>query len=125
VYRPVTADLMSLSPKLANSLPKEHSAWRGRHARDQHRPDVLRRLMTEYAYQLKFVIDTPEDVTEVVEYLAQFPKVPPEQVWLMPQGVQPETLAEKEVWLAPLAAQWGFRYCPRKHIELFGNVRGT
>jgi hypothetical protein len=29
------------------------------------------------------------------------------------------------VWLAELCKRHGFRFCPRLHIELFGNVRGT
>jgi 7-carboxy-7-deazaguanine synthase len=125
VYRPVVADLISLSPKLSNSVPVEDARWRRRHERDQHRPEVLRRLMAEYPHQLKFVIDQPAEVDEVVEYLLQFPEVPTEHVWLMPQGVRRAELAEKEVWLAPMAARLGFRYCPRQHIERFGNVRGT
>lgn len=125
VYRPVIADLMSISPKLSNSVPTSDPHWRTRHERDQHRPAILRRLMAEYAYQLKFVIDQPADVDEVVDYLRQFPDVPPEQVWLMPQGTNSAGLAEKEVWLEPSAVALGFRYCPRRQIELYGNVRGT
>lgn len=125
VYRPVAADLMSISPKLSNSIPHGDRRWRFRHVRDQSRTDVVRRLTSEYAYQLKFVIDQPEDLEEVVQYLGQFSEVPPEQVWLMPQGVSAEALAEREAWLAPTAERLGFRYCPRRQIELFGNVRGT
>lgn len=126
VYRPVAADLMSLSPKLANSLPDERSPrWRARHARDQHQPDVIRRLIEEFPYQFKFVIDTLADVEEVRRYLNQFGDIPGDRVWLMPQGVLSETLAEKSAWLAPTADALGYRFCPRKHIEMFGNVRGT
>ncbi len=126
VYRPVAADLMSLSPKLANSIPTAQSAkWSARHQRDQHRPDVLRRLMAEFPYQLKFVIDTVGDLDEVVKYVESLGSVPGENVWLMPQGISTDILAEKATWLAPAAEERGFRFCPRKHIELFGNVRGT
>jgi 7-carboxy-7-deazaguanine synthase len=125
VYRPVAATLMSISPKLSNSVPVGDTRWSHRHHRTQDRPEIVRRLMAEYAFQLKFVIDTPADVDEAVGYLKQFPAVEPEQVWLMPQGVSPDVLAQKETWLAPLAARLGYRYCPRRQIELFGNVRGT
>ncbi len=126
VYRPVAADLMSLSPKLANSLPDEHSPrWRARHARDQHQPEIIRRLIREFPYQFKFVVDTPADLDGVQRYLQQFADVPGEKVWLMPQGVLQETLAEKSAWLAPAAEALGYHFCPRKHIELFGNIRGT
>jgi len=126
VYRPIFADLMSISPKLANSCPDESTPrWRARHQRDQHRPEVMRRLMAEYPYQLKFVIDTAADLDEVQRYLAELGGVPGEHVWLMPQGVTIDVLASKADWLKPTAEKLGYRYCPRYHIELFGNLRGT
>lgn len=125
VYRPVGASLMSISPKLSNSVPTQDRKWSARHRERQHNPEVVRRLIAEYPFQLKFVIDVPSDVAEAVRYLEQFPEVSPSQVWFMPQGVTAEILAEKHTWLKPLAEQLGFHYCPRRQIELFGNVRGT
>ncbi|MDP1799549.1 MAG: radical SAM protein, partial [Planctomycetaceae bacterium] len=126
VYRPVQADLMSLSPKLANSVPETQSVkWSARHRRDQHRPEVMQRLMAESPYQLKFVIDTAADLEEVVRYVNTLGNIPGENVWLMPQGIANDILSTKAEWLAPAAEKLGFRFCPRKHIEMFGNVRGT
>ena len=125
IYRPVEADLMSISPKMTNSSPAESTRWMERHDRDRDRPEILRRLMRESPYQLKFVVDQPSDLDEIVNYLVQFPDVANERVWLMPQGIRQEVLAEKETWLAPAAAGLGYRFCPRRHIELFGNARGT
>jgi 7-carboxy-7-deazaguanine synthase len=34
-------------------------------------------------------------------------------------------LAERAGWIAEVCKKTGFRYCPRLHVELFGNVRGT
>src|SRR5579883_2126971 len=45
VYREVKCDLMSISPKLANSTPE--GSWAGRHERLRYQPDVLRRLIRE------------------------------------------------------------------------------
>src|SRR5688500_12682923 len=63
LYLPVTCDLMSISPKFASSAPsaESHRRWRRRHERERHRPDVIRRLISEHEYQVKFVIDTPSD----------------------------------------------------------------
>jgi len=57
LYLPVDCDLMSLSPKLANSNPGPQQApgWTARHERTRHVPAVVRRLVGEYAYQVKFV----------------------------------------------------------------------
>jgi 7-carboxy-7-deazaguanine synthase len=125
VYRPVMADLMSISPKLSNSSPRETTRWRERHERDRHGPDALRRLMSESPYQLKFVVDQPTDLDEIADYLSDFPEVTAGRVWLMPQGIRQEELVQKAEWLAPAARRLGYRFCPRRHIEMFGNVRGT
>ncbi len=125
VYRSVEADLMSISPKMSNSTPRESSRWVERHDRDRDRPDVLQQLIGASHYQLKFVVDQPIDLEEIVQYLVRFPDVTADRVWLMPQGIRQEELSDKAVWLAPAAEQFGYRFCPRRQIELFGSVRGT
>ena len=125
IFRPVEADLMSISPKLSNSTPHLVNRWLERHERDRDRPGALRQLMSRSRYQLKFVVDQPVDLDEISRYLERFPEVVAEQVWLMPQGISQEELAEKAKWLGPATERLGFRFCPRRHIELFGSVRGT
>lgn len=127
LYLPVACDLMSISPKLANSTPEEARAgrWRARHERARHVPAVMHRLLGEYPYQLKFVVDTPSDVAEVRSYLAEFPDLDPARVMLMPQGTDREALQRQSHWLEPLCAEQGFVYCARKHIEWYGFARGT
>jgi len=124
VFRPVTADLMSISPKLKNSTPWG-TAWEQRHAARRHRPEVIRQLTTDYDYQLKFVIDSPADIEEVEQWLQEFEHIAPEKVYLMPQGVEQEILAPKMSWLKTAARERGWQVTPRLHIELFGNTRGT
>ena len=125
----LACDLMSISPKLSNSSPRDEQGraggWRDRHERTRHAPSVIRRLVDEYDYQFKFVIDTPEDCEEVADYLREFPEVPRHHVWLMPQGTEATTLAATGDWLQPYCQQHGYHYCPRKQIEWFGLVRGT
>lgn len=128
VDRPVRAHLMSVSPKLDNSTPtptQGGARWVERHEARRHAPEVLARWLRDYDVQLKFVIDVPNDVDAVRRYLADWPDVSPERVWLMPEGVTAEALREKAAWLAPRAAALGYHYSPRLHIELFGNRRGT
>jgi 7-carboxy-7-deazaguanine synthase len=36
-----------------------------------------------------------------------------------------EELDRRGPWLAEVCKAHGFRFCPRLHIELYGNVRGT
>jgi 7-carboxy-7-deazaguanine synthase len=127
VFRPVECDLASLSPKLSNSTPLERSGGRyaARHEQLRLRPDVIRAFMERSDYQLKFVVDCLSDVEEVEEVLGQLPSVDRDKVLLMPQGVTREELAERGPVVAEACKQHGFRYCPRLHIDLFGNRRAT
>ena len=126
IFRPVSCDLMSISPKLENSTPDtERSAlWSTRHEQLRHRPEVIRDLIARYRYQFKFVIDQPADVAQVEAYLATLPEIDRTRVWLMPQAVSAIELTEKATWLEALAAESGFRFTSRWHIAEFGNVRG-
>ena len=127
LHLPVHCDLMSISPKMAGSAPSEfeHPRWHARHERTRHQPQIVRRLLDEYDYQLKFVIDTPADVDEVERYLMEFTSVDRGQVMLMPQGTNIESLNDRAHWLEPLCDARGFQYCRRRHIEWFGFQRGT
>ncbi len=120
----VEADLMSISPKLANSTP-QGSEWAARHDERRHQPVVIHRLIADYDYQLKFVIDTPNDAADVECWLDQFPQVTAERVYLMAQAINRDLLREKSVWLADIVKSHGWRLSPRLHVELWGNTRGT
>lgn len=125
VYRPVAADLMSISPKLGNSTPgPEAGLWRSRHDANRERDAVVRRLLHESPYQLKFVVDRPADFDEIEAWLARFPEISADAVWLMPQSRTPEEYESRLAWIRPEAERRGWRVSRRMHIELFGNVRG-
>jgi 7-carboxy-7-deazaguanine synthase len=122
VFAPVECDLMSISPKLANSTPA--GEWQARHASLRIQPEVVRRLMAWRPYQLKFVIARPEDMDEVRDLVAAF-DAHADKVVLMPEGIDAEVLRERGVWLAEICKREGFRFSPRLHVELWGNRRGT
>jgi 7-carboxy-7-deazaguanine synthase len=122
VFAPVECDLMSISPKLANSTPP--GEWAERHERLRIRPETLRRLMAAYDYQLKFVIAQPDDVPEALD-LVRALHADAGKVILMPEGVEAGVLRDRGVWLAEVCKREGFRFSPRLHVELYGNRRGT
>ena len=124
VFAPVECDLMSISPKLANSTPLDDPQWATRHDRLRIQPDVLRRLMEAYHYQLKFVVARPEDLDEIqplVEKLA----ADPARVVLMPEGREAGLLRERGVWIVEICKRHGFRFSPRLQIDLYGDRRGV
>lgn len=137
VFRPVRCDLLSISPKLSNSTPqKGNGSARGaaRHESQRVNLPVLDRMLNDYRYQLKFVIDVPTDCEEVERFLSGLVRgvagsashdVARDRILLMPQGTSHYELSERARWLVPYCRKRGYRYCPRLHIERFGNVRGT
>ncbi len=125
VFAPVACDLMSISPKLANSTPWERDPdWAARHERLRCQPDVLKHLMAAYEYQLKFVVARLDDLAEIRALVAQL-EAEPVRVVLMPEGTDPAVLRERSLWLVEAAKREGYRFTPRLHIDLWGNRRGT
>jgi 7-carboxy-7-deazaguanine synthase len=127
LFLPIACDLMSISPKLANSTPppQRDLRWHHRHEQSRHAPDVVRQLVSQYEYQIKFVVGAPADCDDVHRWLGEFPKVDRGRVLLMPEGTDLDVLNRIGQWLEPYCRQHGFQFCPRKHIEWFGCVRGT
>lgn len=127
IFRNLDCDLMSISPKTANSNPELDRAgeWRKKHQRTRHRPKVVRQLIQQYEYQLKFVVDAPDDMDQILGYLELIQPVDPTRVLLMPQGIKLEDLVIRGQWLEPICQQHGFTFCPRRQIEWYGNKRGT
>jgi 7-carboxy-7-deazaguanine synthase len=126
VHHPVACDLMSISPKLENSTPHEREGgkWAAQHERLRYQPEVLRQLISEYEYQLKFVVASPDDIAEIARMIDDV-HADRGRVVLMPEGVTSEVIRERAPWLAEICKQEGFRYSPRLHIDLWGNRRGT
>jgi 7-carboxy-7-deazaguanine synthase len=123
VFHPVACDLMSISPKLANSTPHDPQ-WAARHDRLRIQPDVLAELMRRYEYQLKFVIAEPADLEEVRELIASL-CADRERVILMPEGTDRDRVRERALWIAEVCKSEGFRFSPRLHVDLWGDKRGV
>ena len=126
VFHPVACDLMSISPKLENSTPHEREGgrWAAQHERLRYQPEVLKQLMSEYDYQLKFVVASPGDMKEIAAMLEET-GADRSRVVLMPEGTTSEAIRERAPWLTEICKREGFRYSPRLHIDLWGNRRGV
>ena len=123
VFAPVACDLMSISPKLANSTPDD-ARWGRQHERLRIQPGVLAELMARYEYQLKFVIARPGDLDEVRSLVGSL-GAERERVILMAEGTEVEQLRERGLWLAEICKQEGYRFSPRLHVDLWGARRGV
>jgi 7-carboxy-7-deazaguanine synthase len=126
IFAELACDLMSISPKLANSTPfdREGGRWAAQHERLRYQPAVLRRLMDSYAYQLKFVVEKPSDFEEIGAIAGEL-EADRSRILLMPEGTDPETLRERGRWIVEVCKERGWRYSPRLHVDLWGNRRGV
>ena len=117
-------DLMSISPKLSNSTPDEpelaetHEALRLDVA-------VLRKLIDNYKYQLKFVVDSQDDLAEIQQTIEKLGNVDSEKVMLMPQAATRDELLVKSPMVAEMCKRTGFAFCQRLQVLLWNNERGT
>lgn len=127
VFKPVACDLISLSPKLANSTPWKRENGKFARLHDQQRLNfpVIQKFLDGYDYQIKFVVERKRDFEEIGEVLDQLKNVDPARVSIMPQGTTKKELREKAGWIVKECKQHGYGFSPRLHIELFGNRRGT
>lgn len=128
LHEDTAADLVSISPKLANSTPDPDEVggdWASVHERRRLAFDAVERLMDGHDYQLKFVVADEDDVEDVEDYLARLGDYDRSKVLLMPEGTDVATLRERRGWIAEVCEERGFRYSPRLHIQLYGNRRGT
>lgn len=125
VDRDLPCDLMSISPKLRHSTPPPESGWAERHESDRLNLDVLRRLTSRYPYQLKFVVTSEEDLSEVESLVQEIGDIEPGRILLMPEGTDSATVHQRARALVPLVIARNWRLTPRLQIDLFGNTKGT
>jgi 7-carboxy-7-deazaguanine synthase len=128
VFVPARVDLASLSPKLANSTPRERENGRFAASHEKHRlniPVIQQWIDTSPEFQLKFVVSEAGDIDQIVFILDQLKNWSPADVLLMPEGTDAATLDHRAPWIAQICKETGFRFCPRLHIVLFGHQRGT
>jgi 7-carboxy-7-deazaguanine synthase len=117
-------DFMSISPKLSNSTPTDPELAA---IHEDSRLDlaVLRELIDNYEYQLKFVVDSEADLPEIQQTMNEIGNVNSEKVMLMPQATTRDELLAKSPMVAELCKKTGFAFCQRLQILLWNGERGT
>lgn len=132
----VPMDLASVSPKLASSTPtaerdpKGDGEWAERHEQRRIDVDALATFAERYDRQFKFVVTGRDDMTEIESLLAEIRAeahvdIPDTDVLLMPEGQTRERLAETRTIVADLAVEYGYRYTPRLHVDLWNDAPET
>ncbi|MDD5064101.1 MAG: 7-carboxy-7-deazaguanine synthase QueE [Phycisphaerae bacterium] len=117
-------DLMSISPKLSNSTPEKIGLAKA-HEALRLDVDVLRKLIDNYNYQLKFVVDSQGDLAEIEQTIESIGNVDLARVMLMPRGATRDELLAKSPMVAEMCKRIGFAFCQRLQVLLWNNKRGT
>jgi 7-carboxy-7-deazaguanine synthase len=136
IYADTSIDLASISPKLASSTPTESldpkgdGEWAEKHENRRIDMDALSELVDTYESQLKFVVTGREDMAEIEGLVDQVREqtattVSDTDVLLMPEGTTREALEERRSLVAELAQEYGYRYTPRLHVDLWNDAPGT
>ena len=120
----LACDLMSISPKLSNSTPADPELA-AIHEPARLDISVLSKLVDEYNYQLKFVVDSEDDLQEIHQTIEKIGNVNIEKVMLMPQATTRDELLAKSEMVARLCKQTGYAFSQRLQILLWNNQPGT
>jgi 7-carboxy-7-deazaguanine synthase len=122
--RGLACDLLSISPKTTDSMYKTKKKTPLRPRSGRADPFFVRRLVDAYPYQLKFVVDSPADLPEILRFIDRLRNVDPAKVMLMPQSRTRDELLAKSPMVAELCKQTGFAFCNRLQILLYNGQRG-
>ncbi len=149
IARDVPIDLASISPKLSSSTPTatrgptgggtgsvgdteavDPATWEERHENRRLDIDALCALVESTQFQLKFVVADDADLAEITALLEQLREaatvpIPNDAVLLMPEGATRERLEESRAVVSDLALEYGFRYTPRLHVDLWNDAPNT
>jgi len=104
-----------------NVSPKLESSGNNKSARLRVGP--LTRFAVLPNATFKFVASAPDDLDEIAR-IAKTYALPNDRILVMPEAVDPTTLAERSRWLAPLCQERGVRFGTRLHVLLWGDGRG-
>ncbi len=121
-YYALKGVFVSLSPKLKSSYAATGSN-KGVHTSNNSFMGGLKSWIMTNDYQLKFVVNEPEDITEILDIKTRL-NAPSNKIFLMPQGINKKQFNERKDFILIACLEYGFNYTPRMHIELWGNKRG-
>jgi 7-carboxy-7-deazaguanine synthase len=72
----------------------------------------------------KFVVEDTEDLEEIIELTNTY-EIPREKVLLMPLGKTAEELNKRKKWLVELCKKYGYIFCNRLHVDIWGDKIGV
>ena len=129
-------DLISLSPKFSNSIPKLGAVTPGGKVVDQrfidthnrkrmNKPEIEKTLKYHKDYHFKPVWDGTDENLDEIELFRLEMGIPRDKTFVMPAGDTRETLIEMYPKVFEMVAQYGYNMSGRDHIIAYDIQRGV
>jgi len=115
----LACDLMSISPKLTNAFNP-----RTPDSQSKVNVNILKEIITEFDYQLKFVVDHPGDLVEIQQLVHKLVDIDSCKIMLMPQAVNKKQYLAKSPMIADLCQKTGYVFSQRLQLMLWDNKPG-
>lgn len=114
--------IWSNSPKLSNSCEPFEKAIRPKEV-------ALQRAVLNSEQYFKFVSSGKDsefqEILTAIEKYREVMRIYPHQIYVMPEGATLEQQNAVQRKVAEQCMRYGFNFCPRIHVNLFGNEVGT
>lgn len=134
-YLDLDIDLISMSPKLNNSIPipgvwvneiqRETTKFdEAKHRRSYRNVESMKSWIQNFDYQLKFVISDEEEIKEAIDLALEI-GADEDKIYFMPEGVTREELGSRRKWLYERCLEIGVKYTDRLHILVYDNLKGV
>lgn len=120
IMRKIEADLVSISPKLSHSEPMMDVGQSESYKRKRINIDVLKYYITNYDYQLKFVVKGEEDFEEIEQILAELNINDKSEILIMPLASTRKQLFNIQEKIVALCIQKGYRFANRLQLQIWG-----
>jgi len=128
-------DFISLSPKLKNSIPVPGSFAKeiGRnvtesdqkiHLKNYRNIDSLKHWISNFDYQLKFVVSDEEELQEIEDLINEI-GADRSKVYFMPEGATRDQLESRRKWVYETCLKLGYNYTDRLHILVYNDKKGV
>lgn len=120
----IHCDLISISPKLSNSIPESIKSKEQIERYNQKRINIeaIRNYMRNNYYQIKFVVrDMQEDFDEIKEILDELGEYDEERILIMPQAASIEQLNKVQAEIVRLCILNNMRYANRLQLQVWRN----
>lgn len=132
---PKLLNLVTLSPKLSNSIPKvgvyidklkrvTTQKDVDRHASRYRNIPSMKKWVENFNYQLKFVISNKDQIKEALSLVKDI-GADLNKVYFMPEGSTRKQLASRRQWLYETCLSLGIKYTDRLSVLVYDELKGV